>query len=110
MGSSQIGRFNETNIQYSLLENDLNYEIYNLAVSGDTPKKRLDTIDLILKSQPSLIVYGVGYRDFADVLSLDQIDKPGSILPDPENISTLIFTSFKNSFEFDFELLKSQIL
>lgn len=105
LGSSQIGRFNETNIQYSLLEKNLNFEIYNLATSGDTPKKRLDTIDLILKSQPTLIVYGIGYRDFTDVLTLDQIDKPVSILPDPENISTFIFTSFKNFFEF--ELTKS---
>jgi hypothetical protein len=107
IGSSQIGRFNETNIQYLLYENDQNYEVYNLAISGDTPNKRLNTIDLVLKYQPSLIVYGIGYRDFADVQILSEIDKPDSILPDPENISTLIITSFENYLEFDLELIKS---
>jgi len=107
IGSSQIGRFNETHIQDFLRNRGEDYEVYNLAFSADTPKSRLDIIDEFLELKPSIIIYGIGYRDFADLKLLSELEKPDNILPNPERISTIIFTSIENNTKLDFKSLKS---
>ena len=61
MGSSHIGRINATKVEeYSNLENT----IYNIAIDGNHPKQRVNQLEMIIKSNPKTILYGMSYRDF----------------------------------------------
>ena len=64
LGSSHTGQINSTFVQNNISNIDENVIIYNLAYNGDTPKKRIEQINQIISLQPSLIFYGVSYRDF----------------------------------------------
>ena len=64
LGSSHTGQINSTFVQNNISNIDENVIVYNLAYNGDTPKKRIEQINQIISLQPSLIFYGVSYRDF----------------------------------------------
>jgi hypothetical protein len=64
LGSSHTGQINSTLVQNNISNIDENLIVYNLAYNGDTPKKRTEQINQIISLQPSLIFYGVSYRDF----------------------------------------------
>jgi len=64
LGSSHTGQINSTLVQNNISNIDENVIVYNLAYNGDTPKKRIEQINQIISLQPSLIFYGVSYRDF----------------------------------------------
>lgn len=64
IGSSQVEPLNTNIIQEDLLKNNLNFSVYNLGVGGDVPKARVKTLDWIISAKPSIVVYGIGDRDF----------------------------------------------
>ena len=64
LGSSHTGQMNSTLLQNNISNIDENAIVYNLAYNGDTPKKRMDQINQIISLEPSLIFYGISYRDF----------------------------------------------
>ncbi len=64
LGSSQVASINATYIENYLLNEGHNYVVYDLAVGSDLPSKRLGDIDRIISLHPSIIVYGIGFRDF----------------------------------------------
>lgn len=82
LGSSQTARLNHNYIQNELVKNGLNYEIYNLAINGDEPKKRLQSINEIISLKPEFVIYGVGYNDFANQKIKVDTTRPPSVLPD----------------------------
>lgn len=82
LGSSHIGNVNATYVNTVISNKFPNSVVYNLADASNYPSKRLSSIDEILKLKPSIVVYGVSYRDFSDS---SQINKD-TILPDPEKI------------------------
>ena len=65
LGSSHTGQLNSTLVQNNISDIDENVIIYNLAYNGDTPKKRIEQMNQIISLQPSLIFYGISYRDFS---------------------------------------------
>ncbi len=65
LGASDVGMLNVTRIQSSITEKYENYEVFNLAISGDKPSKRLRQIDEIILFQPKIILYGIGLRDLS---------------------------------------------
>lgn len=82
IGSSQIGQLNATHVERYLLANNKDYKVYNLAIPGDTAKERLVSVDKIISLKPSVVVYGVGFRDFENQnLSINE-----NILPSPNQI------------------------
>jgi len=83
IGSSQIGRLNQTYIQEGINTDKNNYTVFNLADNSDTPKKRLNSISHIVKIKPDLVIYGIGHIDFADFIMKSDLSKPETILPDP---------------------------
>ena len=83
IGSSQIGRLNQTYIQEGINTDKNNYIVFNLADNSDTPKKRLNSISHIVKIKPDLVIYGIGHIDFADFIMKSDLSKPETILPDP---------------------------
>ncbi len=60
LGSSQVKPLNTT-----LLSQLTGKEVYNLAIGGDKPSERIQMIDNIIKTEPTLVVYGISERDFA---------------------------------------------
>lgn len=64
IGSSQVEPLNTNLIQEDLKKNNLNFSVYNLGIGGDVPKERVKTIDWIISAKPSIVVYGIGDRDF----------------------------------------------
>ena len=64
LGSSQVQAINATYIENYLLNRGYNYVVYDLAVGGDSPFKRLGDIDKIISLHPTIVVYGIGFRDF----------------------------------------------
>jgi len=85
VGSSHSGHLNETYIQETHMDPNSNYKIYNLARGSDTPKIRIQYIDDIIQSNPKIVFYGVGYRDFFDEIEKNKITESVPTLPDPSH-------------------------
>jgi hypothetical protein len=80
-GSSQVGQLN-VEIINSQISTYYNYtKAYNLAYNGDSPKKRIHTLQEIIDLNPKIIVYGISYRDFV----IPNYDS-GFLLPDPKKL------------------------
>jgi hypothetical protein len=82
VGASHIGQLNTTHIQLILDNNGYsNFKVYNIAIAGDKPEKRLQQLESLVGLKPELVVYGLGYRDFQHWPS----NKP-VLLPDIEEL------------------------
>jgi len=66
-GASQTGRINSTLVDNIISKNHENYSVYNLSYDGDLPKVRYKLLPQILSLDPSIIFYGVSYRDFSNI-------------------------------------------
>ena len=64
IGSSQITGVNATLIEELVKEKNPEYNVYNLGKSADRPSTRIKTFDYIIESQPEILIYGIGHRDF----------------------------------------------
>lgn len=63
IGSSHVGQLNATFIEENIITKT-RFRVFNLAYQGDTPEKRLKTVDEIIRLKPKIVVYGISYRDF----------------------------------------------
>lgn len=117
LGSSQTGRLNATYIDEVLNQHGLHYEVYNLSKSQDLPKSRLQSIDQLIDSKPEIVVYGIGFRDFAPYVLKSEVDAPIESLPSPhvvlptvsrviEEESGISFNKFSNSLLFTIAEIK----
>lgn len=102
LGSSQAIALNPTYIDDYLSKANHNYEVFNLATISDSPTQRLENLNMLVSSQPEVVIYGVGPRDFRD-FSTDHIEKP---LPDPHAFFISFLNEHKNSFGFDASLFE----
>lgn len=64
VGSSQVTGVNATLIEEQVKGKDPEFSVYNLGKSADRPSTRIKTFEHIIESQPEIIVYGIGHRDF----------------------------------------------
>lgn len=64
IGSSHIGHLNTTLIIENIKQNHKNFDVYNLAENGDSPKVRSKSISKIISTNPELVFYGISFRDF----------------------------------------------
>ena len=78
LGSSHVGQVNATHVNTLISEKIPNSVVYNLAEAANTPSKRLSSIDEILELKPSVVVYGVAYRDFTDKSRIDKDARSGA--------------------------------
>ena len=65
IGSSHVNQLNTTHIHNKILKNSEKFAVYNLAINADDPRKRLKDIEKIISLEPTMIFYGVSYRDFS---------------------------------------------
>lgn len=106
LGSSLVHAANAEYIENYLLENEQNYEVYNLAIASDKPIKRLKTIDNIIKAQPDVVVYGIGFSDVYDQISAAYL-KSENPLPDPRQFFAEFMWYLEINSEFNFNVLSS---
>ena len=92
LGSSHVLSLEPYDIENKLSESGLLVDVYNLGILADTPQKRILSIDKIISAKPDLVLYGVGFRDFAESSStnnpgISQFSTDGveAILPDPHD-------------------------
>ena len=104
LGSSQVVSLNSTQIKNSLLINNYEYEIFNLAKISDVPSDRLETLDMIISAKPEIVIYGISDRDF---VAYDDYDKIDTWLPSPHYYFSLGYMMFKNSLDFDISLFET---
>jgi len=90
LGSSHVGMLNAKNIESTINENHSKYIVFNLARAGDTPEKRIQQATELLKLNPSVVVYGIGYRDF----STDIVLNNENIFPEPDKTFVDILEKF----------------
>ena len=65
MGSSHVGQLNTTHIVNHIHSFYPQYDVYNLAVNADKPKERFEDVEKIIALSPTIIFYGISYRDFS---------------------------------------------
>lgn len=74
IGSSEIGALDVTFLNQDVQNSGNDYEIFNLAKTGDSPSKRINEIDSIISSNPSMVVYAIGYRDLSSYSNQNPLD------------------------------------
>jgi len=63
-GSSQMGQLNVTLVNQVVSKNYPSFEVYNLSMSSDEPSNRLPHLERTISLEPTLVIYGITYRDF----------------------------------------------
>ena len=71
IGSCGIYRIDVLEINRYFDETQMDFEIYNLSDVADIPKKRLDSIENILKNKPTMVIFGLGMLEFEKNKKLD---------------------------------------
>jgi hypothetical protein len=84
MGSSHVGQLNTTHITNQLNTKKITYEVFNLSYNSDTPERRTQFVDEIIALKPTLVIYGLSYRDFQTSIN----ENP---LPDPKYFFNQLF-------------------
>ena len=84
IGGSHISALNPYIIEDFLAEHDEEYEVFNLSKMANRPQREINNFDLLISSDPKIIVYGISSRDFAEIQSVNQPEiKSEQPLPDP---------------------------
>jgi len=86
VGSSQVGVLNSTFINEYVSKSHPRVIVYNIAEAADTPLRRASALNDIESAKPSLLVYGIGYRDFLEKTTV------ATPLPDVHQIFNNLFT------------------
>jgi len=100
LGSSHVGQLNTTHIEEYITKKNPEYKIYNLAYGADTPERRLESLDKLISLKPTLVLYGISYRD----LSIPIMNN--NLFPDPK----LYFHDFASSFGTNLEINNPKLI
>jgi hypothetical protein len=86
LGSSQTAVLNTTRVIEGVTKSYPEYMVYNLGYDTDNPKKRLNSLQETMRMKPSIVLYGISFRDFIpdyeskNYFDIQQIKK----LPQPD--------------------------
>jgi hypothetical protein len=109
-GASPINAINSKIVDSVLHNTDINFKTYNLGKGSDDPDKRKDSLNLIIESNPKVVLYGIGYRDFQAKVPTtvnSETMKIRSILPDPHNFFEEQILSKVKFYELELDYLKN---
>tara|TARA_X000001036_G_C20626250_1_gene785253 strand:- start:40 stop:1089 length:1050 start_codon:yes stop_codon:yes gene_type:complete len=110
LGASPVNAINADIVNDIIKKTDNEFMIYNLAKGSDDPDKRKDTLELIINNKPEIVLYGVGYRDFQEKISVNSLSdtkKVESILVDPHNFFEEYVLSEIGFYDLEFDYLKN---
>jgi len=91
IGGSTVYSINALYLNEKLSENEINFEVYNLADMSDTPTRRLNSIENIIDNKPEIVFYGLGYTDF-EKFEVKEFDPLSTFINNPNEL-------FRSSFE-----------
>ena len=91
IGASAVYSINALYLNEKLSENEINFEVYNLADMSDTPTRRLNSIENIIDNKPEIVFYGLGYTDF-EKFEVKEFDPLSTFINNPNEL-------FRSSFE-----------
>lgn len=74
LGSSHVGQLNTTHITNYL--NKENIEVLNLAYNSDTPERRSRFLNEMIALKPTLVIYGISYRDLQTSFNENPLPDP----------------------------------
>src|SRR5690349_172709 len=88
LGSSYVERLNATYIKQYISDNGLQqFQVYNLAKNGaGNPSQQIEFLDDIIAAHPTVVVYGLGFRELAFKPYTDNIPKCALLDNSSENI------------------------
>ena len=92
IGGSTVYSINALYLNEKLSENEINFEVYNLADMSDTPTRRLNSIENIIDNKPEIVFYGLGYTDF-EKFEVKEFDPLSTFINNPNEL-------FRSSLEF----------
>ena len=91
IGASAVYSINTVYLNEKLSENEINFEVYNLADAADRPTQRLISIENIIDNKPEIVFYGLGYTHF-EKFEVKEFDPLSTFINNPNEL-------FRNSFE-----------
>ena len=91
IGASAVYSINTLYLNEKLSENEINFEVYNLADMADTPTRRLNSIENIIDNKPEIVFYGLGYTHF-EKFEVKDFDPLSTFINNPNEL-------FRSSFE-----------
>lgn len=74
IGASYVGQIDANIINQNLKNNTEDYLVYNLAIHSDKPEKRIGTIDKIIETEPTMIIYGISFGDLGELDSQSPLE------------------------------------
>ncbi len=95
VGSSSVYSLDSSYISEALVENKLDYDVYNLADMSDVPSHRLKSIEHLISLKPDVVVYGIGFVDIVPSNSKKNITTIEEIIrKNPKEIFGEIFPNY----------------
>ncbi len=91
IGASTVYSIDTAYLNERLSENQINFEVYNLADMSDKPTLRLKSIENIIDNKPEIVFYGLGYLGF-EKFEVNEFDPALTFLYNPNKL-------FKDNFE-----------
>src|SRR5690349_11656817 len=81
LGSSYVERLNSTYIKQYLSENGLQqFQVYDIAKNGaGNPSQQIQFLNSIISAHPTVLVYGLGFRELGYKPYTDNIPKCASL-------------------------------
>ena len=94
VGGSHISALNPFIIEEYLTENNKDFEVFNLSKMANRPQNEIKNLELLISSEPKIVVYCISARDFADIKSVnDPKIKSDQPLPDPLSLIDIWFNN-----------------
>lgn len=107
IGSSEVHRLNATFIENYISQHVDDYTVYNLGIHADLPNRRIASIDYIISSNPEIIVYGTGFREYHVPRNIENFNTfSNSYLPTLPQMFQL-FEIIDSNIAYDFSKLES---
>ena len=110
LGASPVNAINAEIVNNIVKKTDEKFKIYNLAKGSDDPDKRKDSLEKIIDSNPKIVLYGIGYRDFQEkisVIDLSDTQEVESILPTPHDFFEEYLLSELRFYDLELDYLKN---
>ena len=110
LGASPVNAINAEIVNNIVKKTDEKFKIYNLAKGSDDPDKRKDSLEKIINSKPKIVLYGIGYRDFQEKISVNDFSdtkEVESILPVPHDFFEEYLLSELRFYDLELDYLKN---
>ena len=110
LGASPVNAINAQIVNELIKKTDEEFTVYNLAKGSDDPDKRKDTLELIINTKPEIVLYGIGFRDFQEKVSINNFSEASeveSVFPNPHDFFEEYVLSKMGFYDIELDFLKN---